>query len=513
MAKDFLVNIDLNNNQLLQVVVEALGSDPGSPGSQGRTYFHTGNDRLRTYNGATWDEYLTSTDGFLITDNDYGDITVSASGATWTIDALTISTGKLIDDAVTYAKIQNVVANNVFLGNNAGAGGIVDELTGTEATAMLDLFATGTTVQGLVPGSNGGGASVYLDGTGAWSSPGGGFADFDAGGDSGADVTVNSGDLYDVTGDTGITTTVSKASTTVTLSVDLDDTAVTPASYGLAGSVGQFTVDQQGRITTAADVAISITESQISDLGTAVTLNADTTLVGNGWFLDDDTMAGNDATKVVSQQSLIAYVAAEIATAVVGGMTYIGGYNASTDTPALDTGSPSITQGDVYIVTTAGTFFSTTVEAGDMLLANVTSVDAASASDWDIVQADLQQATEGTAGFAAIATQAEVTTGTDDTKFVTPLKLETHLDVTTAVDATLYESYYRYYSELIGDTSSTNFVITHGIGRQFVTAQVFRNASPYDQIECDIEMDTTTATSFTFNVAPSTDEFIVVISG
>lgn len=37
------------------------------------------------------------------------------------------------------------------------------------------------------------------------------------------------------------------------------------------------------------------------------------------------------------------------------------------------------------------------------------------------------QATESTAGIAAIATQAEVTTGTNDTKFVTPLKLATHI--------------------------------------------------------------------------------------
>lgn len=38
------------------------------------------------------------------------------------------------------------------------------------------------------------------------------------------------------------------------------------------------------------------------------TMNTDTTLVGNGWFLDDDTMADDDATKTASQQSIKAYV-------------------------------------------------------------------------------------------------------------------------------------------------------------------------------------------------------------
>lgn len=39
---------------------------------------------------------------------------------------------------------------------------------------------------------------------------------------------------------------------------DLADTAVTPASYGTASQVPQFTVDQQGRLTLAANVAIAI---------------------------------------------------------------------------------------------------------------------------------------------------------------------------------------------------------------------------------------------------------------
>ena len=39
----------------------------------------------------------------------------------------------------------------------------------------------------------------------------------------------------------------------------LADTAVTPDTYGAADSVAQITVDQQGRLTGAADVAILIT--------------------------------------------------------------------------------------------------------------------------------------------------------------------------------------------------------------------------------------------------------------
>lgn len=54
-----------------------------------------------------------------ISDGDKGDITVSASGATWTID----------NDAVTYAKMQNVSATDRLLGRDTAAAGDVEELT------------------------------------------------------------------------------------------------------------------------------------------------------------------------------------------------------------------------------------------------------------------------------------------------------------------------------------------------------------------------------------------------
>ncbi len=50
----------------------------------------------------------------------------------------------------------------------------------------------------------------------------------------------------------------------------LANTGVTAGSYGLAGSVPQITFDSKGRATLAANVAISITASQVSDFTSAV---------------------------------------------------------------------------------------------------------------------------------------------------------------------------------------------------------------------------------------------------
>ena len=50
-----------------------------------------------------------------------------------------VGTTQLADDGVTYAKIQNVVGDNVFLGNDNGAGSAVQELTAAVARTILNV--------------------------------------------------------------------------------------------------------------------------------------------------------------------------------------------------------------------------------------------------------------------------------------------------------------------------------------------------------------------------------------
>lgn len=92
-----------------------------------------------------------------VVDGDYGDITIS--GGVWTID----------NDAVTYAKIQNVVNDDRFLGRISGADGVIEELTGTQATTLLDVFTSG--LKGLVPAS-GGNAAHFLSADGTFKTAG-----------------------------------------------------------------------------------------------------------------------------------------------------------------------------------------------------------------------------------------------------------------------------------------------------------------------------------------------------
>lgn len=100
--------------------------------------------------------------------------------------------------------------------------------------------------------------------------------------DSGDNLTISGGDTFVIVGGTGLT---SVASATDTLTLNLDNTAVTPGSYGGAASVGSFTVDAQGRLTAASSTTIEIalgtntSGSYVATItgGTGVTSSAATT--------------------------------------------------------------------------------------------------------------------------------------------------------------------------------------------------------------------------------------------
>ena len=82
-----------------------------------------------------------------ISDGDKGDVTVSNSGATFTID----------NDAVTYAKIQNVSATNRILGRDSSGAGVIEEITPASLRTMLNVADGATNVTNTNQLTNGAG--------------------------------------------------------------------------------------------------------------------------------------------------------------------------------------------------------------------------------------------------------------------------------------------------------------------------------------------------------------------
>jgi hypothetical protein len=126
------------------------------------------NGQVLKFNGTNWINDTDATGG--VTDGDKGDITVTGSGATWTID----------NQSVSYAKIQNVSATDKVLGRSTAGAGVVEEIACTaagraliddaDATAQRTTLGLGTlatqngTFSGTSSGTNTGDQTITLTG-------------------------------------------------------------------------------------------------------------------------------------------------------------------------------------------------------------------------------------------------------------------------------------------------------------------------------------------------------------
>jgi hypothetical protein len=111
------------------------------------------------------------------------------------------------------------------------------------------------------------------------------------------------GDIESITAGTGL----SGGGTSGNVTLNLASTTVTAGSYGSANSVATFSVDAQGRLTTAANSTISILSSQISDFS----LNAVTSLTGTTNEIEVSNSVGSitvglPANVTISQDLVVA---------------------------------------------------------------------------------------------------------------------------------------------------------------------------------------------------------------
>ncbi len=222
MAINFLHNVDLNKNEIQNVALHNLTADPSSP-VQGQTYFKTsGTAEVRvSHNGSTFKALAWA----------------DASNLTGVVKTLTETDGTFI---------------------NITTGGT------TAKTITADLSATGTA-----------NSTKYLRGDNTWATfpTVDNYDHFTLDADTGTAADIDSGETVTISGGTGLSSSIS--SNTVT--VNLDNTAVSAGSYGSATAIPTFTVDAQGRLTAAGTVGIS-TSWNITDGTTTQTIAGGQTL-------------------------------------------------------------------------------------------------------------------------------------------------------------------------------------------------------------------------------------------
>ena len=109
------------------------------------------------------------------------------------------------------------------------------------------------------------------------------------------------------------------------------------------------------------------------------------------------------------------------------------------------------------------------------------------------------QATETSSGVAEIATQAETDAGSDDARFITPLKLA----------SSPYAK--KQFAANIGDGSATSITVTHNLNTLDVTVEVFRNSGNRDTILVEIQRTTVNSVTILFTSAPASNAFRALI--
>lgn len=172
--------------------------------------------------------------------------------------------------------------------------------------------------------------------------------------------------------------------------------------------------------TSLAAFSVPLTATSFGGIASAnlVDKSATETIAGVWDFSANSTALTQTLGDDTKRLATTAFVQAAVADGVAGGVQYKGAYNASTNTPDLDTTPIATAIGDMYTVTADGLFFTEQVRTGDVLIAE--AVNATTLAEWTILERNLDNASETVAGIIEIATQAEVDSGASALLAVTP---------------------------------------------------------------------------------------------
>jgi len=195
------------------------------------------------------------------------------------------------------------------------------------------------------------------------------------------------------------------ANPVVTGAIASGDTIKIAASGDLTSNLtGQATTSKTLTVGLKVDGGAGIENNYIVNQGSA-TAAADDTIPFNDYTENVNPALNTDIVKKTTFGTIPVTALTEVKTyidnAVAGGLIYQGGYNADTNTPALDdrdgTTQIAVNKGWTYTVTVAGTFYGEVVEVGDVLIAEDDLTSGTGAlTDWTTVQNNIGIATAGT---------------------------------------------------------------------------------------------------------------------
>ena len=358
-----------------------------------------------------------------------------------------------------------------------------------------------------------------------------------------------------VLGGTALTSTYNDAAGTTTLK--LNDTAVTAGSYGSTTKIPTFTVDAQGRLTAAGEVDVATNLSIAGDTGTdTVNLLTDTLTVAGGEGIDvavtnnTITVSAEDATD--TNKGIASFNATDFTVTAgavslnkdpvitlsgdvngTGTMTNLGDVTITTTVQPNSVALGTDTTGD-YVANIQGTANEvtvsptsgegTTVTIGlpdDVTITNNLSVggnlnvtgtiNSVNTTEINIVDNKVNLNSNATGAPVADA-GIRVERGTEAD--VEVLWNEASDKWTLTNDGTNYHAIARKYSaDLANGSGLTSLVVTHNLGTDDVTVNVFETSGTKALVETDVERTSVNTITLKFAEVPASGAYRVVITG
>ena len=496
MSRKFLVGIDLNKNELQNAVIQNLGTAPSTP-LAGQIYFDTADNELYFYTGTAWQSVQANAQ---VT---YG--LLSGRPAAGEAGRLYYATDNFLlyfDDGSTWTQINNfgTVTAQTSYGATSGNGSSTNFARADHTHGTPPL--TNTTPQALTVGNT---AAV---GTG--SAP------------AREDHVHEMPDFGNVSAQTSFGAGSSNGS-----SADLaraDHTHGTPTHDNAAHSA----INLSALAVPTSDVSFS--NFKITNLAAPVSTTDAATKqyvddVAQGLHIHAASFAGTTANLNATYSNGTAGVGATLTNAGTQAAFTTDGTSPALNARILVKDQTTTSQNGIYTLTTVGsgstnwvltraTDFDTAAEmaGGDFTfvdngttLANTgwVSVDDVTVVGTDpVVFAQFSGAGTYIAGDGLTLTGNIFAVGAGTGISVGP----DAVGINTSVVVTKYAAN-------VGNGSATSYTITHNLGTKDVIVSVYDNSSPFAEVVVDVQHTSTTAITLLFSVAPTSNQYRVVVHG
>ena len=535
MARLFVTSINLNKNELQNARIQNLSSAPSSPVA-GQVYYNTSDNTLYFYNSSEWIPASGSTEviqdligssviggtgltatysdsaGTTTIDLDNTTVTAGSYGSTTQIPTFTVDAqGRLT------AASQADIATSLSLHDDNATNIGIDLLTETLTIAGgegIDTAASGNTI------------TISAEDATASNK---GVASFDS-----TDFTVTSGNVVlnaervsdivgaMVTGNTedGITVTYQDGDNTLDFAVT-DQFPTHSTDDLIEGSANKYYTDEraQDAVNTALTAGTGITKTYNDSLNT-ITVAVDTSVIATRSYVDTAVsgIAWKQAVNLLADTNVPL-------TGTTGLIIDSHGALDSNDSGIyriLLTNQTTDTENGIYLYTeSAGNYTLTRTTDSDTndelkgagvfvmegTVYGTTSwiqtnhyISAFANQEW--IQFSGAGAYTAGAGMTQSGTTFNVVAKTNGGLVVNANDIE--------IDTTIVA---RKYSTSIGNGSATSYTVTHNLSTKDVQVQVYDNASPYAQVEADVEHTSTTEVTIKFAAAPTSNQYRVVVIG